>query len=134
MEDVYLKVAWRTITHHVIIASLNLHQKPTGHAACTVNIHVYLSLVIKNLNQRRVRMAKESQEVAYDFLGNEIRVGDEVVYTQLHYRCLKRGKIRKITPCTVNIACGHAKGTKQFHNQVVKIENRRVFNNDNKAS
>ena len=35
--------------------------------------------------------------MAKDYLGNEIRVGDEVVYMQLNYRDFKKGIITKIT-------------------------------------
>ena len=38
-----------------------------------------------------------------DFLGNELKVGDEVVFTQLNYRSLKRAKIIKITAQKVRL-------------------------------
>jgi len=63
--------------------------------------------------------------MAKDFLGQELQVGDEIVFVQLGYRNLLKGKIASITPKTLMIE--HDKtnvcstSTKQFHDQVVKI-------------
>jgi peroxiredoxin len=61
---------------------------------------------------------------AYDFLGKEINIGDNVVFVQLSYRNLLKGIITKITPKTLIISHGRtnvcSKETKQFHNQVIK--------------
>lgn len=60
-----------------------------------------------------------------DFLGNELFVGDEIVFVQLSYRNLLKGIIKEITPKTILIShaetntCGIE--TKQFPDQVVKI-------------
>lgn len=60
-----------------------------------------------------------------DFLGNELQVGDNVVFVQLGYRNLCKGVISKMTPKTIMIThtmtntCSTE--TKQFPNQVVKI-------------
>lgn len=60
-----------------------------------------------------------------DFLGRDLKVGDEVVFVQLDYRNLLKGKIKSMTAKTILI--GHAKTnvcskeTKQTPAQVVKI-------------
>lgn len=62
---------------------------------------------------------------ATDFLGKELNIDDEVVFVQLGYRNLLRGKIIKITDKTVLIEHERQNRgfteTKQFHSQVVKI-------------
>ena len=63
--------------------------------------------------------------MAKDFLGEEINVGDEVVFVQMQYRNFYQGKIVKITDKMLFI--DHEKDnlgksqTKQKHNQVIKI-------------
>lgn len=64
-------------------------------------------------------------KMAKDFLGNDIQVGDQVIYAQLHYRSLKIGTITKITPKMVFIQTDTDKNydwtiIKQFHDQVIK--------------
>ena len=60
--------------------------------------------------------------MAEDFLGEGLTVGDEVVFTRLHYRELSRGKIIKVMPKTLLIIPdGWRNPVKQFHKQVVKI-------------
>lgn len=60
-----------------------------------------------------------------DFIGNDLQIGDEVVFVQLSYRNLLRGKIKNITEKTILIS--HEKTndcrteTKQTPLQVVKI-------------
>ena len=60
-----------------------------------------------------------------DFLGNELNVGDDVVIMQKSYRNFIKGKIIRITTCTVIVQ--HAKTnvgdteTKQTGDQVIKI-------------
>lgn len=60
-----------------------------------------------------------------DFLGNELVIGDEVVFVQLGYRNLFKGIIIKCTAKTILIK--HKKTntcsteTKQFPEQVIKI-------------
>lgn len=60
-----------------------------------------------------------------DFVGKELNIGDEVVFMQLKYRNLLKGKISKITKNTIWI--DHEKTnnyqvqTKQHSSQVVKI-------------
>ena len=60
-----------------------------------------------------------------DFLGNDIKVGDEVVFVRIGYRDLSRGTIKSITDKTVLITHGPSNisktETRQFHSQVVKI-------------
>lgn len=57
--------------------------------------------------------------MAKDFIGQEINVGDTVVYMQLGYRYLRKGEITKITDKCVIINDLY----RQFHNQVVKVQN-----------
>lgn len=64
--------------------------------------------------------------MAKDYLGNEIRVGDEVVYIQLNYRDFKKGIITKITEkmCFIKqgkLNIGSHTECRQYHNQVIKI-------------
>jgi hypothetical protein len=60
-----------------------------------------------------------------DFLGNYIDIGDEVVFVQLGYRNLLKGKIVKKTAKTILIShemtntCGTE--TKQYPYQVIKV-------------
>ena len=58
---------------------------------------------------------------AKDFIGNELAVGDEIVFMTISYRDLRKGKIIKITPKMVIIDYGCRKTIKQNHDQVVKI-------------
>ena len=64
--------------------------------------------------------------MAKDYVGNEIEVGDTVVFVQLGYRNFWEGIIAKITPKTLLIdhertnTCSTQ--TKQFHNQVIKYD------------
>jgi len=63
--------------------------------------------------------------MAKDFLGQEISVGDIVVFVEIDYRNLMLGTVDKITPKMVFLS--HQRGVlhwtscKQFHNQVVVI-------------
>lgn len=58
-----------------------------------------------------------------DFLGNELNIGDAVIFANKSYRELERGKIVKITPCFVFIS--YEKFTdftiKQTGAQIIKI-------------
>ena len=60
-----------------------------------------------------------------DFLGNEFEVGDQVVFMQLSYRNLVKGKVIKETSqmCTIQHEKLNVGGTttRQFHNQVIKV-------------
>ena len=62
-----------------------------------------------------------------DYLGNEFKIGDKVVFCELGYRNFLTGKIVKITPKTVIIEHNISKygkknsNTKQFHHQIIKI-------------
>ncbi len=60
-----------------------------------------------------------------DFLGQDLEVGDEVVFIQLRYRNLLKGTIIKMTPKTILIAHERTNvgstQTKQFPEQVVRI-------------
>lgn len=68
---------------------------------------------------------------AFDFLGNKLNVGNEVVFFALKYRCLTKGKITKITEKMIFIdfinTWNYGKDNvrvdncKQYHNQVIKI-------------
>ncbi len=69
--------------------------------------------------------------MAKDFLGKELKVGDEVVFVLLGYREFRRGTVKKLTPKTLIVEQSAASGsynreTKQFHNQVIKLENSNV--------
>lgn len=74
---------------------------------------------------------RETQEIidAKDFLGNPIKVGDKVVFTTLKYRDFTIGKISKLTNKMVwikhesNCSRPSKVETKQFHDQVIKIDN-----------
>ena len=60
-----------------------------------------------------------------DFLGNELNLHDEVVFIQLGYRNLLRGKIIKMTDKTCTIEHEPTNTgkttTKQVYNQLIKI-------------
>lgn len=61
--------------------------------------------------------------MAKDYLGNEIEIGDKVVYVRLGYRDLTKGIIHHITPKMVKIKRDINSQTivKQYHDQVIKI-------------
>ena len=68
---------------------------------------------------------------AKDFLGRELKVGDEVVFMEVEYRSLKKGTIERLTNKMVFIKDGRVKYladqkshpmlTKQFQNQVIRL-------------
>ena len=64
-----------------------------------------------------------------DFLGQKLEIGDDVVFMQINYRTLKKGKILKFTPKKVEIEyCSHPNCDEndreqflQLPSQIVKI-------------
>lgn len=58
-----------------------------------------------------------------DFLGNELNIGDEVVFITPGYRDYTKGKILYFTSQFVRIESDkiHKKGIKQTPNQLIKI-------------
>jgi len=68
---------------------------------------------------------KPTSNVAKDFLGKEIKVGDEVVFCQVGYREFRRAFIMKITPKTVFLSYKNKPESsnwhRQLHEQVVKL-------------
>ncbi len=76
-------------------------------------------------------MQKEKSKIykmdkRHDFLGNEVNVGDEVVFVQKEYRNFWIGKISKMTDKTVLITHERANiggtQTRQFYSQIIKIK------------
>lgn len=63
--------------------------------------------------------------MAKDYLGNDLFVGDEVVFMQIRYRGLMKGVIKSLSPKKAVIAPERTNvgGTEsiQFHDQIVKI-------------
>lgn len=58
-----------------------------------------------------------------DFLGQELRVGDEVVFLQ-HYKTsssLYKGKIERMTNCFVHITDSHVGNTRKEPSKCIKI-------------
>jgi len=55
--------------------------------------------------------------MAVDFLGQELNVGDDIVFVEKNYRQFKKGKIIKITAKMLETDTHF----RQFHNQVIKI-------------
>ena len=62
----------------------------------------------------------------FDFLGNEVNIGDEVVFMQLQYRSLMKGKIIKMTNKKVYISHEQtntcSKESIQRYDQIIKIK------------
>ena len=62
--------------------------------------------------------------MAKDFIGNTIKVGDNVVFMRKNYRNFMTGIIESISPLKVLIAHGKTNTgdteTRQFHSQVIK--------------
>lgn len=60
-----------------------------------------------------------------DFVGQDLAVGDTVVYMQVGYRSLKTANVIKITPKMVilrRVGCSDPfYNVKQYHSQVVKV-------------
>ena len=69
-----------------------------------------------------------------DFLGNELFVGDEVVFMQIGYRGLMKGVIKSLSPKKATIT--HEKTntcsteSTQEHTQLIKISNFEVQDNE----
>ena len=63
---------------------------------------------------------------ALDFLGNELKVGDKVIYTELRYRHFQIAYIMKITPQMLQLDKSNSQDKsrwfKQEHGQVIKYE------------
>ena len=63
--------------------------------------------------------------IAKDYFGNELLVGDEVVFMQLNYRGFMKGVISTISPKKVTILHERTNTCSvksiQFHDQVIKI-------------
>lgn len=69
---------------------------------------------------------EKTPPITKDFLGNEIKVGDKVVYMRLGYRDFTKGYIMRITNKCVflsdsNGSLIHDYWTSKFHEQVVKV-------------
>lgn len=59
-----------------------------------------------------------------DFLGNELKVGDEVACIQLGYKNLVRGTVVKLTPQAMRVNWGGKpwqEATLRYSDQVIKI-------------
>lgn len=56
-----------------------------------------------------------------DYLGNDLQVGDEVVYVQLGYRNFQKAIISRFTDKFVFIKEGKSREIKQAPNQLIKI-------------
>ncbi len=56
-----------------------------------------------------------------DFLGKELKVGDEVVCIELDYRNLIKCKIISLTPKMANVRAEEGYEFKQFHEQMIKV-------------
>ena len=63
--------------------------------------------------------------MAKDFLGKELRVGDNVVFMEIKYRNFKKAVITKLTPQKAYISFenhyGWEREVLQFHNQLIRI-------------
>lgn len=57
--------------------------------------------------------------MAKDYLGNDLEVGNKVIFMKLKYREFCKGVILKITPQTVRIDTGN-NTIQQNHSQVIK--------------
>lgn len=65
-----------------------------------------------------------SNKKAKDFLGNDLEIGDLVVFMEVKYRNFKKGKIISISTKMLVIDDGSSNfypTSKQRHNQVIKI-------------
>jgi len=65
-----------------------------------------------------------TEKKAKDFLGNELEIGDLVVFMEVNYRNLKTGKIVSISPKMLLVDDGSSSlysTSKQRHDQVIKI-------------
>ena len=61
--------------------------------------------------------------MSVDFLGNEIKVGDEVCFIDRNYKQFHRGIIDSISPQKVTIKCDSIyKGkTTRYKDQIIKV-------------
>lgn len=63
--------------------------------------------------------------MAKDYLGNDLFVGDEVVFMQIRYRGLMKGVIKALSPQKATIThnktnLGSTESI-QFHDQIIKV-------------
>lgn len=68
---------------------------------------------------------ENEQDKHVDFLGNELNIGDDVVFMQLNYRNLLKGKIVSLSKYKAKIShekIGSRSDTSQLKNQIVKIK------------
>ncbi len=67
----------------------------------------------------------EVAEMKKDFLGSELNIGDEVVFMQIHYRGLMKGKIKSLSnkKAVIEHEMTNLCSTEssQFHDQLIKI-------------
>jgi intein-encoded DNA endonuclease-like protein len=64
-----------------------------------------------------------------DFLGQELKVGDYVIFMKQHYREFGMGKVIKFTPQKVRVKWGSNDWAEilQTADQLVKVEGQEVF-------
>ena len=64
-----------------------------------------------------------------DFLGQELNIGDYVIFMKQHYREFSMGKIVKFTPQKVRVKWGTSDWAEllQTADQLVKVEGEEVF-------
>ena len=63
--------------------------------------------------------------MAVDFLGKTFAVGDRVVFAELGYRNFITGTVTRITNKTAQVETvkdGYTSATKQFHEQLIRID------------
>lgn len=67
-------------------------------------------------------------KIGLDFLGNEVKTGDTIVYMSSEYRELKVGKVQKVTPKGFTVEVPTYKGSKNLYklsrmkNQVMLVK------------
>ena len=69
---------------------------------------------------------KVGDGMAKDFLGNELKVGDTVVFMQIRYRSLVKGTVKSLSPQKAliehrPISGSYSTQSRQFHDQMVGV-------------
>lgn len=55
-----------------------------------------------------------------DYLGNELKVGDKVIFMQINYRCFTRGEILKLGEKKATLLNSSGRKNIQFYDQIIK--------------
>ena len=89
-------------------------------------IYLFVTIAVCILLQMILTLCLMEKNMKTDYLGNEIKIGDIVVFMQIGYRGLMKGKITAMTDKKATIIHEKTNTCKtkslQFHKQMIKIK------------